>query len=199
MKKFALSMIAVMALSSNVMAGSDTIVPLVAPVIIENDDETADGLYVGLAYTHMSHDLDFRGSTTNVELDYHTIMINLGYKFNPYIAIEGRYHVSLEDNDMDDYTENSDITILSLYVKPMYPISPEMDIYALLGYSMTDASNDSKVTSVDESAFSWGAGASYVMTEDFTLFADYTQYYNDTLNNFDHVIDSFNLGVTYTF
>ena len=199
MKNFALSIIAIMALSSNVMAGSDTIAPVVAPVVMENDNETADGLYLGLAYSHMSHDLDFKGSTTNVELDYHAIMINLGYKFNPYIAVEGRYNGSFDDNDQDDHTESSDITILSLFVKPMYPISPEMDIYALLGYSMTDSSNDFKVTSVDESSFSWGAGASYAMTEDFSLFADYTQYYNDSINKFDHVIDSFNLGISYTF
>ena len=199
MKNFALSIIALMALNSHVMAGGDFTDAEVLPLVFEGEDSKSEGLYLGIAYSHMSHDLDFQGSTTNVELDYHAIMINLGYKFNPYIAVEGRYNGSLDDNDMDDYTENSDLTAWSFFVKPMYPLAPEMDIYALIGYSGTESNNDFVGTSVDEGSFSWGAGGSYILTEDFTLFADYTQYYNDTLNSFDHVIDSFNIGVFYTF
>lgn len=201
MKKIRFSIVALIALSSNAVAGGD-IMPVSSgvPLVLGDEDyKDANGLYVGIAYSHMSHDLDYKDSGTNVELDYHSIMINLGYKFNPYIAIEGRYNGSFDDNDMDDYTENSDVTAWSFFVKPMYPLAPEMDIYGLLGYSQTEANNDSKATSVDEGSFSWGAGGSYAMTEDFSLFAEYTQFYNDTLNGFDHVIDSFNIGVFYTF
>lgn len=200
MKKIAFSLVAFIALSSNVIAGGDIMPASTAvPLVLDDDHKDADGLYVGIAYSHMSHDLDFQDRSTNVELDYHGIMINLGYKFNPYIAVEGRYNGSLDDNDQDDYTESSDITVWSLFVKPMYPLAPEMDIYGLVGYSLTEVDNDFEITSMDEGSFSWGAGGSYAMTEDFSLFAEYTQFYNDTLNGFDHVIDSFNIGVFYTF
>lgn len=200
MKKTILSIVALIPLSSNVMAGGD-VVPVESNVggFWTEDGKDAYGLYVGVAYTHLSHDLDFKGLGEKVELDYHGIMINLGYKFNPYVAVEGRYQGSLDDNDQDDFTQSSDVTVWSFFVKPMYPIAPEMDIYGLLGYSLTDSSNDLALTSVDEGAFSWGAGASYDMTEDITLFGEYTQLYNDTLNGFDHVIDSFNIGLIYKF
>lgn len=196
MKKITFSIVALMALSTNVMAGGD-VVP-VAPVVID-DGKDAYGLYVGVGYTHLSHDRDLKNLSESVELDYPAIMINLGYKFNPYIAVEGRYNGSIGDNDIDDYTQNSDITVWSFFVKPMYPIASEMDIYGLLGYSLTDASNESKNTSVDEGAFSWGAGASYAITEDFSLYGEYTQFYNDNLHGFDHVIDSFNIGLFFKF
>lgn len=203
MKKFTLSIAVFIALSTSVMADGDItpVEPNVAvPLVLEDDEyKDADGLYVGIAYTHLSHDRDLKSLNTSLELDYHGIMINLGYKFNPYIALEGRYQGSIEDNDMDDYTESSDVTVWSIFVKPMYPLAPEMDIYGLLGYSLSDSSNELGTTSVDEGAFSWGVGASYAMTEDFSLFGEYTQFYNDTLNSFDHVVDSFNIGVFYTF
>ena len=200
MNKFILLPAVLMALSSNVMAGGD-IVPASSgvPFVGDEDYKDADGLYIGIAYSHMSHDLDFKDLGTNAELDYHGIMINVGYKFNPYIAVEGRYNGTFDDNDQDDYTISSDITVWSFFVKPMYPLAPEMDIYGLLGYSQTESNNDFDATSLDEGAFSWGAGASYAMTEDFSLFGEYTQFYNDTLHGFDHVVDSFNIGVFYTF
>jgi len=93
----------------------------------------------------------------------------------------------------------ADLSVLSFFVKPMYPIAPEMDIYVLLGYSLINASYSVNATSLDEGAFSWGAGASYDMTEDFAIFAEYTRFYDDTLSGFDHVVDSFNVGVNYKF
>ena len=196
MKNIILSLAALVAISSVGFANENS-----APYeseVVENSPEDK-GFYIGLAYSHLSHDIDYEGLSTIVELDFNAIMLDVGYKFNPYIAVEGRYNVSLGDTDMDDKADKAEISVLSIFVKPMYPIAPEMDIYALLGYSLTEASNTYDVTSFDEGAFSWGAGASYDMTEEFSVFVEYTQFYNDTLNGFDHVVDSFNIGVTYRF
>lgn len=189
MKKIMLAFAAMVALSSVGFALENS----------EDDTKEDGGLYLGLAYSHLSHDIDYENRSTNVELDFHAIMLQAGYKFNPYIAVEGRYNVSLGDTDRDDYMDKADGSVLSLFVKPMYPIAPEMDIYALLGYSLTDVSNDVDITSFDEGAFSWGLGASYDMTEEFAVFADYTRFYDDTLRGFDHVVDGFNIGLTYKF
>ena len=194
MKNIILSLAALVAISS---AGyADENMSSAESEVVENSPEDK-GFYVGLAYSHLSHDLDHEALTTKHELDFNAIMLDVGYKFNPYIAVEARYNFSLGDTDMDDQLDSAEVSVLSFFVKPMYPIAPEMDIYALLGYSLTDSSNTYDLTSFDEGAFSWGGGASYDMTEDFSVFAEYTQYYNDTVNGFDHVVDSFNIGVTY--
>ena len=200
MKNIVLSMMAVIAISSvgfadeyNVNDASER----------ENTPEDK-GFYLGLAYSHLSHDIDHEGLTINFELDFYAVMFDVGYKFNPYIAVEGRYNLSLGDTALgdtyrDDRLAEADLSVLSFFVKPMYPIAPEMDIYVLLGYSLINASYSVNATSLDEGAFSWGAGASYDITEDFAIFAEYTRFYDDTLSGFDHVVDSFNVGVNYKF
>jgi opacity protein-like surface antigen len=196
MKKLVLSLLIIISISSAGFAASyessDT----------ENSPEDK-GFYVGIAYSHLSHDLDFAGLGEENELDFNALMIDIGYKFNPYVALDARYNISFGDEqNIEHHDEIIDgkISVLSFFVKPMYPIAPEMDFYLLLGYSLIDANYPYNTTfSVDEGSFSWGAGASYDMTEDFSVFAEYAQFYNDTLNGFDHVIDSFNIGITYKF
>jgi len=185
MKNIILSVAAIVAMSSAGFANED------AP-----EDK---GFYVGLAYSHLSDDIDNEDKTTAVEADFNAVMLEVDYKFNPYISVEGKYNVSLGNTDMDNYLKSAKVSVLSFFVKPMYPIAPEMDIYALLGYSSVDASYSTNLFSLNEGSFAWGAGASYDMTEEFAVFAEYTQFYNDTLNGFNHVIDSFNIGVTYKF
>jgi len=192
MKKLLLPLLAIVSMNSVGFAASYEL----------DDTENAPedkGFYIGLAYSHLSHDIDHESSTIQNELDFPALMLDVGYKFNPYIAIVGRYNITFDDTDMDDQVHNADMSVLSFFVKPMYPLAPEMDIYALLGYSLTDASYANNKLSLDEGAFSWGAGASYDMTEDISVFVEYTQFYNDTLNGFDHVVDSFNLGLNYKF
>ncbi len=194
MKKIVLLLAALVAISSLGFANENA-----APVGSEVAERSPEdkGFYIGLAYSHLSHDIDHGNLTTNYELDFNALMLEAGYKFNPYIAVEGRYNVSLGDTDVDDQLDDAEVSVLSLFVKPMYPIAPEMDIYVLLGYSLTDAGHFHDIISFDEGGFSWGGGASYDITEEFSIFAEYAQFYNDTLNGFDHVVDSFNIGVTY--
>ena len=159
------------------------------------------GFYVGLGYSHLNHEPNTQIRQEIHDLDFKSLMLNVGYKFNPYIAAEGKYNVSFSDAKAgkDGTMKSADLSVLSLFIKPMYPIAPEMDIYALFGYSLTNADYENRNISLKESAFSWGAGASYDLTEDISIIAEYTQFYNDTLNGFDHVVDSLNMGINYKF
>ncbi len=206
MKKIILSVVAVNSLGFSGGDFKEVEPALIAvPAIVEEGEDK--GLYVGLGYSHLSHDTDFAGRGMKIELDYSAIMLSAGYKFNPYFAMEGRYWSTMGDPDtentlvVEDVSPSmlsSNVSVFSIFAKPTYPIAPKMDIYGLLGYSFTNVENEG-VTSVDEDSFSWGAGASYDIDEHFSLFAEYTQFYNDSLNGFDHVVDSFNLGVIYQF
>ncbi len=131
MKRLVLSLLIIVFLSSAGFAASS------GAEDTENSPEDK-GFYIGLAYSHLSHDLDHEGLGMQNELDFNSVMLDAGYKFNPYIAIEAKYNISFGD-EQDNQVIDGDISVLSFFVKPMYPLAPEMDIYLLLGYSLIDA------------------------------------------------------------
>jgi len=200
MKKGLLVLGAFSVLGSTLMAGGDIapVEPAVAvPVVQEKSDR---GFYAGIAYSYFSHDIDQAGAFIKRELDFHAVTLEAGYQYNKYIAAELRYITTIGDTDIDEYANSADATVWALYLKPMLNLSKRAKIYALLGYADTDASNDLDYdTSVSDNGFSWGAGFSLDMTEDWTLFTEYTRFYDDTNNHYDHAVDSVNFGVSYRF
>ena len=199
MKKIVLSLVAVFGMSSFGFADENT-APVEPAAVEESSEDEADGLYLGLAYTHLSHDVDRLGETIVSEMDFHALSLQAGYKFNPYIAVEGRYVMTLGDpKDVRGVDPvDADITVWSIYVKPIYPVAPEFDIYGLIGYAGTNAEDRGNLFNVDESGFSWGAGIEYSITEEFSVFVDYLVFYDDS-RTYDNVIDSNNYGVSYKF
>ena len=201
MKKFTLSVAAVMAMSTFAMAGGDIEpVPVVAaPVVLEDDSS----FYLGVGYSFISADID----GTEEGNAYSLIA---GYNYNQYIAIEGRYTETVGDMDVSDDRSSLDhpdgsydrqVTSAAIYLKPQYPVTEEFTVYALLGYGSVDA----RLTSVD--GFQWGLGAKYMFTENIGVYADYISLYdgdmdnveNFTNNTWDSQITSTNIGFTYSF
>ena len=93
MKKFTISVAAVMAMSTFAIAGGD-IAPVevvAAPVVIEDDSS----FYVGVGYSYVSADID----GTEEGNAYSLIA---GYNYNQYIAIEGRYISTVGDMEVSD-------------------------------------------------------------------------------------------------
>jgi opacity protein-like surface antigen len=214
MKKFNLSVVAVLAMSTFAIAGGDIapVEPVVeAPVVIES----AGGLYLGAAYSIFNSDANFihhSGYNFNVDADdYSAIMLQAGYKFNDYVALEGRYWIGLTDGDWSAFgnTFDSEVSAWGIYVKPMYPITDSLDIYGLLGYADVDADHaGTTLPDANFDGFSWGVGAAYSFTENIAIFVDYTAFQDDDFQyttsggvtgTFEHEIDSINFGVTYTF
>lgn len=227
MKKFTLSAVAVLAMSACAVAGGDFVAvePVIetqeVPVVVDS------GFYAGLAYGYADITDDYTGSTEsfgNHEDNFNTYMLQAGYKFNQYIAIEGRYWDSFGDGDWTDrYTlpdgsvfntsgPCSEFSAWGVYVKPMYPVTEAFDVYALLGYGNVDLSSDygtnAKFLDMDEDGFQWGLGASYELTDNLALFADYVNLYNDnsaaiTVGTYtethDYTIYTANVGITYRF
>ncbi len=202
MKKIVLSIVAVVGMSSFGFADEGQ-APVTSTEIEESSENKDEGLYLGLAYTHLSLDVDKRDETIVSEMDFSALTLQAGYKFNPYIAVEGRYGISLDDPDVEGALPigDAEITVWGIYVNPMYPVAPEFDIYALLGYAGTNVEGsfrDGRSFDVDDSSFSWGLGGTYAITEEFSVFADYLLFY-DASDEFDKVVDSFNFGVSYQF
>ncbi len=228
MKKFTLSIAAVMAMSSFAVAGGD-IAPVEEPiVVVEEPMVVADsGFYVGLAYSYMNatseiNDGDVFQWGDGYELadaDINTGMFQAGYKFNSYVAIEGRYWFGgsetiahLPDSAGIGRDVDIDVDSWGIYVKPMYPVSDAFDIYALLGYAdngyelsaITVAGDVDMNPDTDIDGFSWGIGAAYNFSDNIAVFIDYTVLYDDETDwhadlVVEDVIDTINFGVTYQY
>jgi len=215
MKKVTLSMIAALAMSTFAVAGGDIapVEPMVETPVIE---ESTGAFYLGIGYGAANYDTTITATGLTDEPihgsgdeDYGAIMLQAGYKFNPYLAVEGRYWIGLDE----DVGDNTDLNVdtWGIYVKPMYPVTNALDIYGLLGYADSDVelsdAGGSYSPPYDTDGFSWGIGASYAFSDNLSVFVDYTSLFEDdnTLTidtasiKFDDAITSWNFGVTYTF
>ena len=152
--------------------------------------------YAGLAYSYM----DMNDDTLNTDITGNAVTFLAGYKFYQYLAVEGRYSLSVSDLDVDGTNKNWDMSNVALYLKPQYAFN-QVTVYGLLGYGEVTLDNG---TSYSENGFQWGLGASYSATDAIDLFVDYTRLYDDngfdtfTANN-DIVFDSVTVGVNYKF
>lgn len=185
MKKTTLSIIAALAMNTFAFAGGD-IAPVEPEIMVPEvvaEPESTGAFYVGAGYSWINADYDNHG-----EHDGDEVLLLAGYNFNPYIGIEARYA------GFTDCMEN-----YGIYLKPQYPIGAAK-VYALLGYG--EATHDYAGGEHSGDGFQWGLGASYAMTENIGVFADYTNLYDDSdFGGYtgDVTVDSVNVGVTYTF
>ncbi len=111
-----------------------------------NDDS---GLYLGLGYASTNIDLtiDQLSDKNQQILDSSTdsVLLQVGYDFNAFIGIEGRYYVNNSSLAFDYYLGNTPLEgtykaeTLALYAKPQYNMGL-ITLYGLLGF----ASNNTK-------------------------------------------------------
>ena len=202
MRKSILSLVSILALSGLAVAGGD-IAPVEEPVIIPVVDNSA--FYIGLGFGQAA----INDNPTAEEITSTMLMLQAGYQYNDYVALEGRvsfgfssdYEPGLTSNASGDFDD--DISSWGIYVKPMYPVTEAFDIYALLGYGGVGLGN---LESGDayESGFQWGLGAQYEVMDNILIFADYVSLYDDTGFDYraqleDVDADAWTLGVSYRF
>jgi len=220
MKKLNLSLAAILATSTFALAGGD-IAP-VEPVVETPYVEDTSAFYLGLGYGGMKAKLDTDFLSINKTSDtFNQVMLQAGYKFNDYVAIEGRYYIGTDDSDFSLYdpftpglTQNISSDSWDIFVKPMYPITDSFDIYALLGYGETsfDYSWGRNTNFGDTGGFAWGLGAAYNFSDSWSVFVDYIDQSNGGVDdyaltrngtlvplNLDLDFDTWTVGVTYTF
>ncbi|WP_415407174.1 outer membrane protein [Sulfurovum sp. CS9] len=205
MKKIVLSVCTVAAMSSLVFAGGGMkeVAPVEEPVVAIPVVEELSGFYAGLGLTAVSvRDADFSvdwGGDSRFQDRLGNVSLVAGYNFNEYIAAEGRYTTSFT------HEHSVEMSGWSIFVKPQYPVTEDFSVYALLGYGgVTVDGIDGRIADVDDTGFQWGLGASYMVTENVSLFADYAWLANDMdgiLFNgaLQTDVDAFTIGVNYHF
>jgi opacity protein-like surface antigen len=228
MKKFTLSVVTVLAMSTFAVAGGD-IVPVVEPVVEAPPPAAKTGFYVGGAISLIQNDFrswyysEYYNENRTMAIgntDHIGGMLQVGYKFNPYLAVETRYWIAGDEDwqDTENWGDNDTFTTefdaMGLYLKPMYPVMDGLDVYALLGfdimnYDLTAKDGDGSPyahRNFSDTAFSWGLGASYAVNDSLAVFVDYVRLYDDTIQVFynsdvfaDITSDTCNFGITYSF
>jgi len=227
MKNIVLSAVAVAAMSTFALAGGD-IAPIEEPTVVvpEVVEEVTDaGLYLGLGYGALKVEQEDTYTAGDItakvqdDVDFDQLLVQVGYKFNSYVAIEGRYWFGMNDLTGEDFfyngylvSQDASLDAFGIYVKPMYPVTEAFNVYALLGYAKTTydqtfkSANVIVENSLDLDGLSWGLGVSYSFNESLSLFADYTSLYDDTYDEYvgldytsDFTISTVNVGVSYKF
>ncbi len=200
MKRNIISLTAVLSLSGLLFAGGDIAPVEEPPVEVVPVDNSV--FYVGAGLGHSS----VRNDYTDEEIADLTLLLQAGYQYNRYIAVEGRLHFGVStDYDYGNLTLRTyDGKSLNwgLYVKPMYPVG-DFSVYALLGYGGI-LQYDLDSGDAYESGFQWGLGAGYAFTDEVSVFVDYTSLYSGTGFDYrattrDIDADIWTLGVSYKF
>jgi opacity protein-like surface antigen len=204
MKKIILSFVSAVALSGFAVGGGDIVpVETVQPTSVSIESST---FYVGLGLGQA----DVNDNTSGENWNSNTFVLQVGYVFNPYVAMEGRYSIGFnmdydKGNTLGTFNGQSldnDFSSWGIYVKPMYPVG-DFNVYALLGYG-GEMLSDLRGGDAYEDGFQWGLGVSYNVTENWSVFVDYVSLYDDT--GFDYVgmadswdSDTWTIGVSYKF
>jgi len=212
MKKTTLSLVALIALSSQSYAGGDILpveeyeaenivveiepaVTVVEPVVKEVKapikEEPVTPLPVALiddSEWYVGVGL-VAGRTKNINCEDITYgaMAKAGYDFNKYIGVEARGLITNWEY------EGSKIKHVGAFVKPQYPLGEDINLYGLAGYGKTTTSH---VQNIDETGFAYGAGLEYALSEDMNMFVDYERLI-DKSNLPD--LEALSLGVSFDF
>jgi OOP family OmpA-OmpF porin len=182
------------------------VVKVVAPVI---NDILPLGLYVGLGVSAARFDPNCGCKRAKGDSDKTAGIIGrIGYDFNEYIGVEAR---AIRTNWK---SHGGKIKHAGLFVKPMYPVSDDINVYGLAGYAKTTTQGSKR--RVDAEALAWGLGLEYDLGSDaakqgkysrafdgygdqehgWGLFADYERLVQKSGSP---NLDTVNVGVTYDF
>jgi len=195
MKKIVINLSTILALSVTSYAGGKYVEPQDAPVeeipVVINPSTFYIGL--GVVAAGLSRDCPCANSNRLKDMTYGGI-VRVGWDYNDYIGIEGRYlHASIEE----DFSKT---THYGLYLKPQVPLG-SFNMYGLLGYGKTTVDYDNKqgrISTLEKTGFSYGAGVEYAFTRQWKIWMDYQHLLNDEAK-FNTDSNVFSLGVRYDF
>ena len=181
--------------TSNVIAvPADPTIPIEAavlglPLLIDNDDDFCRPYVgVGMIYNRV-YSTNSEWFNIHIETQDETggFVGLVGCEVNEYLAVEARWSKTFWDQDY------SDTQTYGIYLKPKYPVTKDITVYALMGIGKThvegssgDPDNDYSAWPEDigkdmmnETTFHWGFGATYDITERIALFGEFTSTAND--------------------
>lgn len=101
--------------------------------------------------------------------DLGAIQGRVGYKFNPYVAVEGEVAFGVKD-DADIELKHQ----VGAFVVGSAPITPQANVFARVGYS--GATIDTPLGEADGDGFAYGVGGQYDFTAKDGVRVDWTRH-----------------------
>ena len=188
--------------------------------IIENlpiDTVKTNPYYVGLGFTRGHYDGCLYAGCNYEDVTF-GIMGRAGYEWNQYIGVEARLLGTFWGADP---LGGQKLQYGGLFVKPMYSLGEDYNLYGLLGYGWTKTrtGGNGNLQTVDEGGFSGGIGLEYDFSsksEDKIDTIEYSRLFDGQANQengwgvfIDYqrlliksgapVLDAISVGVTYDF
>jgi len=146
--------------------GGKNMAPVAVPVVpIETVDYSPLYLGAGLVWADFVKDpCSPVDPTCRYEDVTYGAMLRGGYDFNEYIGIEARFIDTFIDKGPDGGVP---LLHAGLFLKPQYPVSERVNLYALLGYGYTkNLGNGGRLNYFDDDwGFSAGAGIEYDLSD----------------------------------
>ncbi len=145
--------------------------------------------YVGVTYAYSN--AEYLPKEAQVFSDGNPSLIQLqgGYFFSDYFALEARYGTSLQRSS----GLNVD-SLASALIKANFPVSPQVSVYGLAGYSFYSMDKQGMGT-IEDQGVSFGVGMHYAFDNRTAVILDFVNYANGD----EARLNSINLGFQYKF
>ncbi|MBL0917688.1 MAG: outer membrane beta-barrel protein [Hydrogenophaga sp.] len=140
-------------------------------------------LYGSIGYE--SIDITTTDGTNQARSEPGVLMGTIGYQLHPNLAVEGVVGGTVKKDDVRLNGLNTGIdgsidSTYGVFVKPSVNLTDRFSVFGRVGYVHTKASLSSGSVSVSESGedTAYGLGASYALTPNSYVQANWTQYYD---------------------
>ena len=100
----------------------------------------------------------------------------LGYKFNPYVGVEGEVAFGVSGDSVGAVDVDLKHQVGGFLVG-FVPVSPKADLFARVGY--TSSSFDTSLGDLDDDGVAFGAGGQYHFTDKDGVRLDWTRHDHD--------------------
>ena len=150
----------------NVLLATAALTLIAAPAMAQDHGPVTGSI----GYTHLDGDDASLGAVTG----------RLGYRFTPYIGIEGEASVGVQDEDITvggvDGTLEHEYDAAA-YVVGTVPVSPNVELFGRVGYGTTSLKGEVAGVDVSEDgeSINYGAGANWFFDGQNGVRADWTR------------------------
>jgi len=146
-------------------------------------------LYAGAAFTYAGAEYQHSSNTSSVDASPLMLQAQVGYFFNDYFAVEGRYGTSIQRSG----SLNID-GLASALLKGNVPVTDQLSMYGLLGYSSVTI-DQQNVGSSTQGGTSFGIGMHYALSSDTAM----TFEFLNNLSSDEARLNGLTLGFQYRF
>ena len=122
--------------------------------------------------------------------------LNLGVKFNPYLAVEGRVGGGIVDDESRGYRVDVPL-VYGGYLKGMLPVSPWFAPYAIAGVGGLQLHRNYPDFNADDVAFSFGLGGEFLLYGGARIHAEWARIDHGNNEGYTYTADQLSVGVSF--